>query len=260
MNNAEASLLRAAACAVLTATLLAQARGGSTTNSATVSFGPFATSNWRSEDFAGTCRREWTDTADVFRFTWNTTAGNQIGSIGVAFGSSYLQNASWEGVRIADVRPGCRMSTEASWTPANGGWFFWSIYGWTHEAYTYWGSPDARDGFDNEFYIIFYTQQRPGDFLSQPGCVARGSVEVDGMTFDCFATPRTSQSQWFAVCRTNAWNREPSVDLKKIFDYWCSQGLSSNQYVMSLSWALEGFGGSAGTLQLTNTAIPDLTP
>lgn len=244
--------------ATLAAASVAPAQERSTTSSAKIVFAPFTTSNWRSDDFSGTAYRQWDVSGDSFRFTWNTKAGDQIGSIGVDYGSSYLQDAKWQGVKIADIRPDSLMSTKAKWTPANGGWFYWSIYGWTHRTYTYWGSPDAPKGYDNEFYVIFYTQETPKDILKQPGCVAKGSVEVDGVVFDCYATLRPNNSQWLAVRRGNQWNPSPSVKLKKIFEYWCSQGLDSNQYVISLTWALEGFGGSAGSLQLTNTVIPNL--
>ena len=234
-------------------------QAASTTNAATVTFGPYSTSNWRSDDFKGSTDRQWDATANSFRFDWHTTAGDQIGFIGIEYGSSYLQNTSWQGRQIKDIRPDCIMSTKATWTPANAGWFYWSIYGWTHSVYTYWGNPtNAPHGYDNEFYIIFYTQETPATILAQKGCIAKGSVNVDGVIFDCYATPRAVNSQWLAVCRTNTWNPTPSVRLKKIFDYWCSQGMVSNEYVMSLGWALEGFSGSAGTLQLTNTIIPNL--
>ena len=230
----------------------------STTGSETDTFGPFFTSNWQSSDFQGTSSRQWSDTANSFNFAWNTNVGDQIGSIGVQYGSSYLQNSSWQGVKISAIPPSCTMSTNAAWTPANNNWFYWSIYGWTNNTYTYWGSANAPNGFDNEFYIIFYTQMTPAAILAQPGCVSKGSVTVDGMTFDCYETPRVTQSQWLAVCTTGTWNTAPSIQLAPIFDYWCSQGMSSSQYVESLSWALEGFSPSAGTLQLTNTVIPNL--
>jgi len=230
----------------------------SDTTGKTIKIGPFVTANWRSDDFKGTAFRQWTDAADAFTFTWKTVAGDQIGSIGVEFGSPYLQNAAWQGKRIAEIAPDCSMSTKAAWSPGNGGWFYWSIYGWTHGAYTNWGSAKAPKGHDNEFYIVFFTQMTPKAILAQKGCVAIGSVEADGMTFDCYKTIREHQSQWLAVCRTNTWNPAPSVKLRKIFDYWCSQGLDANQYVVSLFWALEGFGGSAGRVNLTNICIPNL--
>lgn len=89
--------------------------------------------------------------------------------------------------------------------------------------YTFWGSEGAPKGYDNEFHIIFYTQETPKTILAQPGCVTKGSVKVDGMTFDCHATLRPHNSQWLAVCRTNAWNRSPSVNLQESFAHWCSQ-------------------------------------
>lgn len=95
-------------------------------------------------------------------------------------------------------------------------------------------------------------------FLATPGLVDKDAVTMEGVTFDCYASIRTNQSQWFAVCRTNTWNPAPAVKLRKIFDYWRSQGLDDNQYVVSLAWALEGFVGSTGTLQLTDTLIPNL--
>jgi len=243
---------------LLTVPLPAHAEELSTSSDETVSFGPFNTSNWRSEDFKGTTYRAWEEDGNRFRFIWDTTTGNQIGSIGVSYGSSYLQNEAWEGVRISDLPEECHMSTDARWTPANNGWFFWSIYGWTHRTYTYWGSADAPNGHDVEFYIVFYTQETEESMLSQPGAMKKGSVEVDGMTFECYSVPRKHFTQWFAISRSDAWTESPSVNLKAIFDHWCAQGLDSEQYFTSLTWALEGFGGSAGSLQLENIKIPDL--
>jgi hypothetical protein len=47
------------------------------------------------------------------------------------------------------------------------------------------------------------------------------------------------------------------VNIKKIFDYWRSKGLA-NESVVDLGWALEGFPGTAGKLQLTDVKIPHL--
>jgi len=234
----------------------------STTTSNTVYFpdaasGPFNVANWRSAGCTGTPSRQWDAGADTFNFSWNTLTGDQIGSIGVTFGSGYLQDANWNGVQIDNINPNTTMSCSAAIT-ANNHWFYWSIYGWTHSSYTWWGNTPG--GWDNEFYIIFYTQMTPGDILAQPGCKSIGSVKVDGVTFDCYVTPRSHQSQWLAVAEpspSTAWNPAPSVNLYKIFQYWRSQGMA-NGYIETLSWALEGFSPSAGTLQLTNVVIPNL--
>jgi hypothetical protein len=222
-----------------------------TTTAATFNFGAFSTSNWRSGDFSGSAYRKWDAAADSFCFTWSTVSGDQIGRIGVTYGSSYL--AGWQGVQIDDIQPDCIMSTNATYTPTSAAWFYWSIYGWTHSSYTYWGN--TPNGWNNEFYIVFYTDMTKAA-IETNGCVSIDSVVVDGVTFDCYNTPRAAQSQWFAVCRSKTWNA--SVNLKKIFDYWRSKGLA-NEYVVDLGWALEGFVGSGGTLQLTNVNIADLT-
>ena len=148
------------------------------------------------------------------------------------------------------------MSTHATYTQTKYGWFYWAIYGWTHGAYTFWGdSTKAPHGWNNEFYVIFYTDKTKAAFLADKGSVSIGSVEVDGVTFDCYNTPRPIQSQWLAVCRSKTWSA--SVNLKKIFEYWRSKGLD-NEYVVDLGWALEGFSGSAGRLELTEVNIPIL--
>jgi hypothetical protein len=219
----------------------------STTSADPINVGPYSTSNWRSADFKGTAYREWDAAGDSFRFVWKTENGDQIGRIGVSYGSDHL------GAKIDEIRPDCQMSTDALYTPKKYAWFYWSVYGWTHSSYTYWGN--TPHGWNNEFYIIFYTDKTRAAFLADKGCVAKGSVTVDGVVFDCYETPRPVQSQWLAVRRSKTWGG--SVNLKKIFDYWRSQGLA-DEYVVDLGWAMEGFVGSDGTLQLTHISIPNL--
>ena len=103
-----------------------------TTGAETLPCGPYSTSNWRSDDFKGTAFREWDGAGRTFSFDWKTETGDQIGRIGVSYGSSRL------GVRMGDLRPDCVMSTDAAYTPAVDAWFYWTIYGWTHPGYTYW--------------------------------------------------------------------------------------------------------------------------
>jgi len=232
----------------------------STSDRGTIRFGPFSTGNWRDREFEGSSSRNWTHTGEAFSFEWDTRKGNQIGSIGVSYGSPHLQNAAWEGVRVRDIPAAARMSADARWTPKKAAWFYWAIYGWTHRAYTYWGSEEAPDGHEVEFYIIFHTDTTREAFLEVEGCTPRGSVDVEGMVFDCYTFPKEHFTQWFAVLRSDGWPDSPAVDLKPIFDYWCRQGLDPDQYVTSLSWALEAFAGTAGRLELENVVIPDLTP
>ncbi len=232
----------------------------STTDTGTIKFGPFTTANWREKGFEGKTFRQWSHTGDSFVFEWDTRKGNQIGSIGVSYGSPHLQNAAWEGVKVRDIPADARMSADARWEAKKDGWFFWAIYGWTHRAYTYWGSEDAPDGHEVEFYIIFYTETTRKAFLETEGCQPRGSVEVEGMVFDCYTFPKEHFMQWFAVLRSDDWPASPGIDLKPIFDYWCEKGLDKEQYVTSLQWALEAFAGTSGRLELKNVVIPDLTP
>ena len=219
-----------------------------TTSDKTITVGDFTSSHWRSSDFKGTSSREWDSTGKSFCFQWNTESGDQIGRVGVTYGSRLL------GGKIDEMPPDSIMSTSATFLPTTNHWFYWTIYGWTNGPYTYWGN--TPHGWNNEFYIIFHTDRPTADFLTDKGVVGIGSVDVDGVTFDCFRTPRTSQSQWFAVTRSKTWNA--SVNLKKIFDYWRSKGLA-NEAIVDLGWAVEGFIGSAGKLQLTNIAIPNLS-
>jgi hypothetical protein len=216
----------------------------------TVKFGSFSSGNWRSDDFKGTADREWNDKADTFRFTWKTEKGDQIGQIGVPYGSNYL------GIKIDDLRSDSVMSTDAVYTTDDNHWFYWSIYGWTHKEYTYWGNAQGGKGWDVEFYVIMYTEKPRSEFLKDKGCEDIGSVTVDGVAYDCYKTKFENSTQWLAVRRDKTWSG--SVKLKQIFDYWRSKGMG-NEYIVDLGWALEGFGGSTGTLQLTNIKIPNLT-
>lgn len=220
----------------------------STTTDKTIALGDYTTSTWRSSDFKGSSSRQWDPSGKSFCFDWNTISGDQIGRIGVTYGSRLL------GGSIDEMPSNCIMSATATFTPATDHWFYWSIYGWTNGPYTYWSNTPS--GWNNEFYIIFHTDRPTADFLTDKGVVGIGSVNVDGVTFDCFRTPRTSQSQWFAVTRSKTWNA--SVNLKKIFDYWRSKGLA-DESIVDLGWAVEGFIGSAGKLQLTNVTIPNLS-
>ena len=219
-----------------------------TTSDKTLTSGDYTNSNWRSSDFKGTSSRAWDGTGKTFTFDWNTESGDQIGRIGVTFGSHLL------GGSIDQMPDDSTMSTKAVFTPTTDHWFYWSIYGWTNAKYTYWS--DAPGGWNNEFYIIFHTDRPTKDFVTDKGVVAIGSVEVDGVTFDCFRTPRQNQSQWFAVSRSKTWSA--SVNLKKIFAYWRSQGLG-NESIVDLGWAVEGFIGSAGKIELTDIHIPNLS-
>jgi len=219
-----------------------------TINDKIINFGDYTTSNWRSSDFKGSASRQWDPSGKSFCFDWNTESGDQIGRMGVTFGSRYL------GAKIDEMPSNCIMSTACTFSPTTNHWFYWAIYGWTNGTYTYWGNTPS--GWNNEFYIIFHTDRPTADFVTDKGVVAIGSVDVDRVTFDCFRTPRSNQSQWFAVTRSKTWNA--SVNLKKIFDYWRSKGLA-NESIVDLGWAVEGFIGSAGKLQLTNVTIPNLS-
>ena len=210
--------------------------------------GDYVNSTWRSSDFKGTSSRDWDGTGKNFTFEWNTEAGDQIGRVGVTYGSKLL------GCSIDQMPADATMSTQAVFTPTTDHWFYWTIYGWTNDPYTYWSNTPG--GFNTEFYIIFHTDRPTKDFLTDKGVVAIGSVDVDGVTFDCFKTPRARQSQFFAVTRSKTWNA--SVNLKKIFAYWRTQGLG-NESIVDLGWAVEGFIGSAGKLQLTDIHIPNLS-
>ena len=64
------------------------------------------------------------------------------------------------------------------------------------------------------------------------GAVDIGSVNVDGEVFDRLQrSPVPSQSHaGSAVRRSQTWSG--SVNLRKIFDYWRSQGWMANEYVV----------------------------
>src|ERR1700722_5362081 len=52
--------------------------------------GDYVNSTWRSSDFKGTSSRDWDGTGKNFTFVWNTEAGDQIGRVGVTYGSKLL--------------------------------------------------------------------------------------------------------------------------------------------------------------------------
>jgi hypothetical protein len=222
-----------------------------------VAIGDLYTSNWRSNDFRGTAQRTWTTTGDSFFFKWTTTAGDQIGRIGRTFPTPAL------GARVDDVRIGTVMSTTAEARDvARGGFYIWSIYGWTHSEYAGWTSPN---GWNNEFYVNFRSWNGSWSGPNtdpRAGYVPLGSVTIDGVEFDGWlhdmpwGTP--NQTQWVIEARNPTWTG--SVDLAKAFAFWRSRGLP-NEYVVDLTWALEagaGAGPTSGEIQLTRVAVPSL--
>jgi hypothetical protein len=227
------------------------ARAGSTDGTDLFNVGNYITTTWRSSDFKGTSSREWSPSGDSFKFVWDTKAGDQIGRIGVTYGSSYL------GPKIDDMNDSCVMSTNGTFTPSSSAWFDFSIYGWTNPTYTYWSNTPGGKGWNTEFYIVCYTDETPAAFLADKNLKPIGSVVVDGQTYDCYHTPRDFQAQWWAVRRPGSWT--PSVNLKKIFEYWRSKGLA-NEAIVDIGWAVEGFSGTGGKLQLTDIQIPHLGP
>jgi hypothetical protein len=241
-------LLLACACSLLTAL---PSPADSANGVETKNFGDFITSSWRSNDFKGSSSREWDPSGSSFRFTWQTQSGDQIGRMGATFGSKLL------GAKIDDMPANCVMSAKGTFTPGNDHWFYWSIYGWTNPVYTYWGNTPQGKGWNTEFYIVCYTDQPQSAFLADKQLVPIGSVVVDGVTYDCYHTPRAFQAQWWAVRNPKTWSA--SVNVKKIFEYWRSKGLA-DESVVDIGWAVEGFVGTAGTLQLNDIKIPDLNP
>jgi hypothetical protein len=241
------SILLPACAALLLAALPSPADSVSGTE--TKNFGDFVSSSWRSDDFKGSSSREWDASGSSFRFTWQTESGDQIGRIGATFGSKLL------GATIDNMPANCVMSANATFTPGNDHWFYWSIYGWTNPVYTYWGN--TPKGWNTEFYIICHTDQPKSAFDADKKLVPIGSVDVDGATFDCYHTPRDFQAQWWAVRRPKTWT--PSVNVKKIFDFWRSKGLP-NESVVDIGWAVEAFPTTAGSLQLHDVHIPNLNP
>ncbi len=208
------------------------------------------TSNWRTSGFVGSATRTWNATGTSFGFNWSTRKGNQIGRIGKAFYSPGFN------VRADDIRDKCIMSTTASMTNLTSSttkWYIWSIYGWTHSQNVKW---PKLNGWNNEFYVVFKTTVNTGP---GSGYVSIGNVTIDGTVFDCYTHDMpwgtTNQTQWMAVSRDPSWSA--SVDLKKIFAYWRSKGLP-NEYVVDLTWALEGGAGSSGKLSLSDVNIPAL--
>lgn len=229
---------------------LAAPAAGTTTGPEGVLIRDIYTSNWRGNGFVGSATRKWNAMGTSFDFVWKTQKGNQIGRIGKSFFSRGF------GVRVDDIRNKCIMSTSASMTQlvsTKTNWYIWSIYGWTHQQNIKW---PKENGWNNEFYMVFRTTLSPG---SHDEYTSIGSVSVDDVVFDCYTNDMSwgtaNQTQWLAVARNPSWSA--SVDLKKIFAHWRSKGLP-NEYVVDLTWAIEGFAGSSGNLSLSNIVIPQL--
>jgi hypothetical protein len=232
--------------------------GSSSAGDWTYGLGPnndMYTSGWRQ---AGTGTRTWNAAADSFTFVWS--GGDQIGRIGKNSSSSSALRA----VKIKDVRASCMMSTTAEMKSLNtngGSWYAFGVYGWT--------GPTANQ--HNEFYIDFQTSfnTSPG----QNGYASIGSVTVDGIQFNCVKNMAMSwspsQNQWRAECvsgtwsgayKSAPWKGNVSIDIKKIFDYWISQGYPGDEYMNDLTWAIESFGGCTGNVVMSNIVVPNVSP
>jgi hypothetical protein len=234
---------------------------GSTTGGETVSnLGPngdMYTSNWR--DGNCTATRTWNALADSFSFTWNSAGGNdQIGRIGKGCNSPGYVN-----VKVDDVKSPCIMSETANMKSLNtsGGWYIFCIYGWT-------GTADNFGARHNEFYVFFQSTYNPAP--GQNGYISIGSVTIDGVQFDCvknlnmpwdntrnqyMAIPKSGT--WGGAAKAAPWSGNASVDLKKILAYFRANGLE-NEYVVEITWAIEGYSGSSGSIQMSNMVIPDI--
>lgn len=220
------------------------------------------TSNWRTENFAGIGFRQWTADGAHFAFDWDTEEGDQIGRIGRNTDS------------FADGDTAITELTEPMWMSATaelqevsaeaGSWYIWAVYGWTHRAYVSWpldtGDPDDA-GWDNEFYIVFETNL---PYLDPPtaGFLAEGSATIDGVVYDFFrndmewGTP--NQTQWMAVARSGWSSPGPVVvDIQKFLSHWVDEGaIPDTDYLVDLSFAVEGSHGTSGQLILSDIQIP----
>ncbi len=223
----------------------------STTGPEMVNLGRHVTTNWRSDDFAGTSYREWSGDVDYFRFHFAETAGAQIGLIGIMRGP----NPNWGGRRIDALPERLVMSTNARMENLVGTQYTFGIYGWTHEQDVSW----SGNGWNNEFYVNF--EGRPA--TAEPGRVFTRTIDVEGVLFDCYTYPHPpwmapTQTQWVVESRTHTWN--PSVNLAAILRQLRAQGLA-NEHLMYLGWIVEVLGGGTrGQLYLDQIVVPDVAP
>ena len=214
--------------------------------------GDIYTDNWRQGTSTG--MRTWNAAADSFGFTWNTPSGfDQIGRIGKDYTSPGLAN-----VKVDDVKSPCIMTASANMRSVGGGGYVWGVYGWTG---------DQNGKKINEFYVMFQNtfNTTPG----QSGYIDIGSVNIDGVNFSGVKNLHMpwapTQNQYMAIVKSGPWSSTKpapwtgdfSIDLKKVFAYFRANGLP-NEYVVDLTWAVEGNAGSHGQIMMSNLVIPDL--
>ena len=220
------------------------------------------TSNWRTGDFEGTGFRQWMEDGSNFEFHWDTVVGDQIGRIG-----RNAESFADGDTPLEDLTASMWMSATAELrnvsTVAEGDWYIWAIYGWTHRAYVPWPDTDDPDdaGWDNEFYIVFDTNL---PYLDPPeaGFIAQGSATIDDIEYDFYrndmdwGTP--NQTQWMAVARSGWTSPGPVVvDVQKFLAHWVNEGaIPGEDYLVDLSFAVEGAAGTSGELVLADIIIP----
>lgn len=219
------------------------------------------TSNWRTVPFEGSGRRMWDNDGKRFAFDWDTTSGDQIGRIGRSVDSDPTGS-----VQLNEIPDDYRISASAELSnlqSSGAGWYIWAVYGWTHRADISWpltGEP-ADAGWDNEFYIVFATDL---PYLNPPeaGYVHEGIHEIDGVQYDFYTNAMDwgseNQTQWMAVAQS-PWPGAAtvSIDIKAFLAHWVAEGnIPATDYLVDLTFAVEAFGPSSGTLTLSDMVIP----
>jgi hypothetical protein len=225
------------------------AAAGSTSGGEQINFGEHFSGNWRQEGWQGSSYREWSGDVDYWKFDWRTDAVDQIGSLQKGRRDDGGISAGFP-LKVDRLKSETRMSTTGSVSGLLSNDYIFGVYGWTNDE----NEPWPVDGYRNEFYINFY------GYADYSDATSLGSLTIDGVVYDCYKK-RLSQNlnyavwQWVASSRTRTWS--PSVNITPIFEKWRANGLP-NQYIMSLSWIVETFAGSGGSLTLSQINIPNL--
>ncbi len=192
-------------------------------------------------------------TVTTFKYDWNVNSGGTIG--GIEKGAS--SKSPGYPCQIKDVRDWTTSVTMNKATTTNDGRWVFGIYGWTD---------DETPGYpwQDEFYITEYKSPLKGDGIDPKiGELTLPSGAIYDMYKGQFKDQDGNPNGKF---RLKAVRRTPrtgsmTVNMKPFFDFWRNMNynpMRDTDPIVRLGWAVETFGGTTGTVNLTNIDLPQL--
>jgi endo-1,4-beta-xylanase len=183
--------------------------------------------------------------AGTFSCSWKSTVtgrGNFLARSGKKFNSSKLHS------QVGNISVNYNA---AAYAPAGNGVSYLCVYGWTRAGN---GAPLV------EYYIVDNWGQYnrpPGQWT---GAASKGTIEVDGVTYDIYETTRTNMpsiegtktfQQYWSVCQTR--RTGGTISVSQHFKKWESLGMKlGNLYEVAL--CVEGY-NSSGSAEITENTF-----